>query len=173
MATILAGDLNIHHRRWLVHSNFVSADGSAIFWFCCTTVLKQHVRILTRDNYLLDFIISDIFSAGFSFGRNSEHNMVLAVFDIGIRETLVVKRFVCDYAMAPWSDIQAESLNFDLSFIDVLGVDAAERLFDQFVFGVLKRHIRRREISDRKSVYSWINSRWVQCCPAGRIFFAH
>ena len=124
MATILAGDLNVHHRRWLVHSNSVSVEGSQLFRFCCTRALKQHVGSPTRDNYLLDFVISDIIPSKVSvLPYTSDHNMVLAVFDIGIPETLVVQRIVYDYAMAPWSDIQTECLTLDWSCIDVLEMD--------------------------------------------------
>ena len=80
--------------------------------------------------------------------------MVHAVLDFVFSETLVVKRIVYDYALGLWSDIEIQFFNFDLYFICVLDIDATEMLFDQFVFGVLNRHIYRRDISERKSVYS-------------------
>ena len=80
--------------------------------------------------------------------------MVHAVLDFCFSETLVVKRIVYDYALGLRSDIEIQFLNFDLYFICVLDIDATEMLFDQFVFGVLNRHIYRRDISERKSVYS-------------------
>ena len=109
MATILVGDFNVHHRRWLAHSDSVSVEGTARVRFCCARALKQHVRSPTREDYLLDLIISDITHSNVAvLWRISDHNMLLAVFDIGIPEMPVVKRFVYDYAEAPWSDIQAE-----------------------------------------------------------------
>ena len=35
VATILVGDLNAHHSRWLLHSNGVSVEGSASLRLVC------------------------------------------------------------------------------------------------------------------------------------------
>ena len=172
MATILAGDLNVHHRRWLAHSNSVSVEGTALFRFCCARALKQHVRSPTREDYLLDLVIPDIIIRNVGVLQCiSNHNMVLAVFDIGISEMFVVKRVVYDYAEALLSEIQAEFVNADWSSIETLDVDNADRFFDHSVFARLNRHIPRREISERKFAHLSINERCVvsyckekRCC---------
>ena len=99
---MLAGDLNVHHRRLLVHSNNVSVERTALCRFCCARALKQNVRSPTREDYLLDLVISNITPSNVAVLQCiSDHNMVLAAFDIGIPEMLVVKRVVYDYAEAP------------------------------------------------------------------------
>ena len=61
IATIIIGDLNVHHKRWLKHSSSVSVEGTSLFRFCLAQGLKQHVKQPTRDDDLLDLVISDFF----------------------------------------------------------------------------------------------------------------
>ena len=58
--TIISGDLNIHHRRWLVHSNGNTSIGSEMKVLCDQFGLLQLVREPTREQYLLDLFLSDL-----------------------------------------------------------------------------------------------------------------
>ena len=60
---MLVGDLNIHHQRWLRFSNANTSIGSDMKCFCDFHGLTQLVRELTRGDYLLDLIITDIASS--------------------------------------------------------------------------------------------------------------
>ena len=51
---ILAGDLNIHHAKWLRHSNGNSVQGADLRALCDNLGLQQIVREPTRQQYLLD-----------------------------------------------------------------------------------------------------------------------
>ena len=134
VATILVGDLNVHHTRWLRHSNGVSVEGSVLLRFCSENALKQHVKSPTREGYLLDLVISDITpSRAVVQPRIFDHNMVLAGFNIGVPETLSVRRVVYDYSKASWGELQSELENMDWSPMDVLYVDTAEQFFAQSV----------------------------------------
>ena len=93
--------------------NKETVEGTSLFRFCLANSLKQFVKQLTRRENLLDLVISDLDGRIEVLPQISNHNMVLAVFYIGIPEMLVVKRIVYDYAKALWKDIQAEFLNFD------------------------------------------------------------
>ncbi len=35
LGNLIAGDLNIHHRRWLIHSNVNTAQGELLFRMMC------------------------------------------------------------------------------------------------------------------------------------------
>ena len=50
----------------------------------------------------------------------SDHNMVLASFDIGIPEPTIVTRTVFDYSKADWASIKQDLAEFDWTFMDVL-----------------------------------------------------
>ena len=61
VATIMVGDMNVHHARWLRHSSGVSVEGTSLFRFCSANGLKQWVVDPThKDGHLLDLIISDL-----------------------------------------------------------------------------------------------------------------
>ena len=47
VASILVGDLNVHHKRWLRFSSGVSVEGTALFRFSMATGLKHHVKAPT------------------------------------------------------------------------------------------------------------------------------
>ena len=107
VATILVGDLNVHHARWLRHSSGVSVEGTALYRFCTANGLKQWVKRPTRDDYLLDLVISDLQAWKVELlPAISDHNMVLACFDIGIPEATVVTRTIFDYGKADWASIR-------------------------------------------------------------------
>ena len=71
----------------------------------------------------------------------SDHNMVLAGFNIGVPETLMVKRVVYAYYKASWGELQTELENMDWSPMGVLDVDTAEQFFARSVSAALSRHI--------------------------------
>ena len=60
VGTIVLGDINIHHRKWLRHSNGNTAIGERLLNICHEAGLKQVVREPTRGEYLLDLVWTDI-----------------------------------------------------------------------------------------------------------------
>ena len=60
IGTILVGDLNIHHKKWLKYSNRNSAEGELLYKFCSDHGMQQVVWKATRGDYLLDLVITDI-----------------------------------------------------------------------------------------------------------------
>ena len=98
VATLFTGDMNVHHARWLRHSNRVSVEGSALLRFCSENALKQLLQGPTLEVYLLDLVISDIAPCRVAvLPRICNHNMVLAVFNVGVPESLAVRRLVYDF----------------------------------------------------------------------------
>ena len=55
LGTIILGDMNVHHTRWLRHSARTSTEGVALKDFCDASGLRQVVRAPTRGDHLLDF----------------------------------------------------------------------------------------------------------------------
>ena len=131
IATILVGDLNVHHIRWLKHYSGVSVEGTSLYRFCAANGLKQFVKGPThKDGHLLDLVISDLQPRSVEILHAiSDHNMILACFDIGIPETKVIKRKVWEYGKADWDIIKSELAIFDWTFINRSNVDDAERFF--------------------------------------------
>ena len=77
------GDLNIHHRKWLRFSNSNSPGGRALQQICEDASLQQMVRALTRKEYLLDLILSDLeaLSSVEVLAPIADHSLVQMVFD--------------------------------------------------------------------------------------------
>ena len=62
--TILVGDMNVHHMRWLRYSSKNSTEGNALRSFCQDFGFQQLVREPTRGDHLLDLALSDKSTVG-------------------------------------------------------------------------------------------------------------
>lgn len=60
IGTLVVGDLNVHHERWLRHSNGTTAEGRALFTKSADYGLEQFVKEPTRQGNLLDLCLSDL-----------------------------------------------------------------------------------------------------------------
>ena len=60
VGTIILGDLNVHHRRWLRYSSKESAEGAKRRDFCAEQGIRQMITEPTRGPYLLDLILTDV-----------------------------------------------------------------------------------------------------------------
>ena len=58
--SIVAGDLNIHHRSWLTFANGNTSVGEWLWGTCREFNLKQIVKGPTREQYLLDLCLTDL-----------------------------------------------------------------------------------------------------------------
>ena len=167
VATILVGDMNVHHIRWLRHSSSVSVEGTSLLRMCTACGLRQLVRSPTRDEYLLDLVISDLAASNISvLPKIADHNLVRATFNIGVPACEIVHREVFLYAKAPWEDVRKDIASFDWDPMDAMDVDEAERYFHHNVYNILVKHIPRRRIAERKSKHPWINARCLDAISA-------
>ena len=60
IGTIIVGDLNVHHIRWLHFSSHTSVEGSLLWRFCTDHGFRQTVGAPTRGNHLLDLVLTDM-----------------------------------------------------------------------------------------------------------------
>ena len=163
VASIIIGDLNLHHTRWLRYSSSVSVEGTSMFRFCLANGLKQHVKERTRDEHLLDLVISDLEPRNVEvLPKVSDHNMVLAVFDIGIPESEVICRTVFDYGQADWQSIKRNLCAHDWRRIDDMDVDCAESYLHDSILDILRSHVPERVLKERRCVHPWVNDRCRQ-----------
>ena len=79
LGTSVVGDLNVHHRKWLVHSARNTVEGKKLEETCNEHGLRQLVRELTREEYLLDLVLTDIEEVMCSVEHEvSDHKLVTA-----------------------------------------------------------------------------------------------
>ena len=62
VGVILVGDMNVHHARWLRHSNGNTALGATLWDICQNHGLVQCVREATRGEYLPELVLTDLVS---------------------------------------------------------------------------------------------------------------
>ena len=63
LGIVVLGDLNIHHIKWLRHSNANTSSGEQMQEICADFDLKQLIREPTRDPYLLNLCFTEIHDA--------------------------------------------------------------------------------------------------------------
>ena len=160
VATIIIGDLNVHHTRWLRHSSAVSVEGTSMLRFCLARGLKQQVKQPTRELYLLDLVISDLVATNIEIlPRISDHNMVLAEFDLGVPSAVVLRRTVFDFGKADWDSIRLDFRNHGWSPMDSICVDDAERYLYNRIMDTVRSHTPEKDICERRSAHPWVNGR--------------
>ena len=160
VATIMIGDINVHHTRWLRHSTSVSVEGTAMFRFCAAHGLKQQVKEPTREANLLDLVISDLKAKRVDvLSTISDHNIVWAEFDLGVPEAQFHSRTVFDFRKADWTRIRRDFRSTDWTCMDFMAVDDAERHLHNSILETLRRHTPERELRERRSTHPWINDR--------------
>ena len=64
---VIAGDLNIHHKKWLRYSNANTEVGADLKTFCDFHGLRQIVQEPTRGEYLLDLACPDVPPVSFPY----------------------------------------------------------------------------------------------------------
>ena len=80
---IIAGDVNVHHQRWLRYSNANTPIGSDLKIVCDDFNLMQLVREPTRGAYLLDLFLTDVAGCHVSVGASiADHKAILAKIPI-------------------------------------------------------------------------------------------
>ena len=60
VGSVVLGELNGHHRRWLKFSNRNSWEGEELCSICKEIGLTQLIREPTRGEHLLDFVLSSV-----------------------------------------------------------------------------------------------------------------
>ena len=99
VGTIILGDMNVHHARWLRHSNGNTALGAQLKQVCDDFGLIQCVGKPTRGDYLLDLVLSDCGAlASVQVAPEiADHRVVLFDVAIATQKSDPVERFVWSF----------------------------------------------------------------------------
>ena len=93
VGTVMIGDINIHHKKWLRRSNRNSAEGVLLHNFCRETGMQQLVHEATRGDYVLDLAITDLEDAKVKvLPKIADHNCLLKHFELPVPESNVTKQ---------------------------------------------------------------------------------
>ena len=160
VGTIVTGDLNIHHRKWLRFSNANTAAGRMLQQICEHANLCQLVNAPTRKEYLLDLVITDLVTLMHVdvSAPIADHSMVSMVMDINTVATENAERNIWIFKQAKWHALRTE-LNA-IAWHDVFGKDFSENAskFTEIVLSSSnkKKHIPFRKHRFRKSLHPWL-----------------
>ena len=162
LATIIVGDMNIHHKPWLQHSSSASSAGRKLFDVCCSLGLSERVQQPTRGLYLLDLVLSDLDHALVCdvVPGISDHCITLCSINLEVPTVHQVPRQCFLYRQARWPAlVQALSC---IEWHSVLPLDdpsKAVAVFTDIVLTHAKAHIPFKELKLQKSTHPWLNDR--------------
>ena len=109
VGVILAGDVKIHHRKWLRYSKEHFAIGDLFWNISREEGSKQLVSDPTRGEYLLDIVHFDVGDMrGVSmFLSLADHRVVCMDINIVIARTTNASREVWDIRHADWDGLKS------------------------------------------------------------------
>ena len=103
------GDMNIHHRRWLRHSNDNTSLGAQLKEVCDDHALRQLIREPTRGQYLLDLVLTDIETCKAELTPSiADHRGLLVHLNVAMPQQRLIEREVWHFKGAAWSDLRSE-----------------------------------------------------------------
>ena len=109
VGSILVGDFNVHNIRWLTFSSSNTAAGTRLWTFAVDHGFTQLVTEPTRNEYLLDLVLSD-FASGVKtkvLPKVADHNAVLASVDISVEAPAPVLRHCWSFKSARWKALNS------------------------------------------------------------------
>ena len=126
LGIVVLGDLNTRHQHWLVHSNGTNAAGRVLYTQCLNPGLRQTVTQPTRDNHLLDLVLTDSADVRSRvLPKLADHSPVLATLTFELGETTTVTRDVWDFANADWDKLNDLLDDHSWEFLDQTTTDEA------------------------------------------------
>ena len=107
IGTVIIGDLNCHHIKWLYHSSGMSTKGRALHRFAMENGLEQMVKAPTRKEYLLDLVLSDLDESVSVrvLPPIADHNVVFANLRFSLDHNEGIPRTVWNYRSADWAGL--------------------------------------------------------------------
>ena len=158
--TLLVGDLNAHHVRWLQHSSGTSVAGEQLRQITSEMGLPQLVKEPTRRKYLLHLALSDIQDASAAvLPAVADHRVVEVTFTLPMVEEVTVSREIWLFKQADWdrmNDIFAET---DWSLLGHEHPDDAVARFNQEITAAMSACVPKKAIQQKQSTHPWLNDK--------------
>ena len=149
----MAGDINIHHKKWLRFSNGDTGVGEDLKAFCEFYGMNQLVKEPTRhdkpsgNDYLLDLVLTDIPSCPTQvMPYIADHKGVMSTLPFPeVLETTVVREMWM-LNEANWNSLKYELKEWDWTDLDNDIAEEALDLFLEFLWRLLVKCISRKQI---------------------------
>ena len=157
---ILSGDLNIHHARWLRHSNGNTVQGADLKNLCDSFGMVQCVSDPTRGQYLLDLFLTDLSGCKVSVGPSvADHKFLLGSVPVPEVVHKEITRNAFDFRKAQWKRLRSALRETDWTSLDRGTAEDAFNYFMQALWAQICTFIPFRQIAFTKKSHPWLNHR--------------
>ena len=135
-----------------------------MYRFCRDNGFKQWVTEPTRENHLLDLVISDMDEIGGIevLPRIADHHVVRASVHLSVPRQEYRNREVWAYKFADWIGLRAAFSATNWGFIDVLSVDEACGILTAYILEQMREFIPVNVVQESVSRHPWLNERCMQ-----------
>jgi len=176
IGTILLGDLNIHHKKWLRFSRENSQLGERLLHICQDNGLKQVVKERTRGDYLLDLVLTDVseLMSVKVLPELSDHKVVCVDLEVAVPSFADIPREVWDFEHAEWDRLRTAIGNTNWEgFLDDTAPDSSTAAFCSHLIALCEQYIPRKTISAKTRVHPWLDEECyraieAKCCATGK-----
>ena len=161
IGSIVVGDINIWHKKWLKHSPADTLEGERLHSICKVHGLKQLVSEPTRGPNLLDLALSSLSGAvkASVVPGIADHKCVLVSVCLPAPKTHIVERTVWVYKKADWSGLSNALREIEFSGIVSKDIDSAVESFVEVVLSEARRYIPTRTLREVKGSHPWLDER--------------
>jgi hypothetical protein len=161
LGTIILGDMNVHHTRWLRHSARTSTEGVALKDFCDASGLRQVVRAPTRGDHLLDLVLTDTDDLKCRvLPKIADHCALLCTLSLAAPKVKENVREVWQFDRADWEALKASLAFHDWSRLAAVSAHSGAQYVTHTIIEYAQKFIPRRTLRERKSTHPWVNE-WV------------
>ena len=135
IGSLVVGDVNIWHKKWLKHSPADTLEGERLHNICKVHGLKQLVSEPTRGPNLLDLALCSLSGAVSAsvVPAVADHKGVLVTTSLPVPKLHVIERTVWVYKKANWEGLVNSLRDFDFSEIIAKDIDSAVASFVEVV----------------------------------------
>jgi hypothetical protein len=167
LGTIIVGDINVHHLRWLRYSSRNSAEGDKMRTFCVQHGFRQLVKEPTRGPNLLDLLMTDIDDVKCKvLPAIADHKGILASLKLRVPRTEVIQRQVWTFGKADWDGFRCKVKNIPWDCISTLPPDEGAEFLTRCILETAREFIPQHVLRERKTTHPWINGRVLELVKA-------
>ena len=152
--------MNIHHKKLLRFSNNNSTLGDRLWTQCQDFGLKQLVNSPTRNEYLLDLVLTDVGNLlkVQVLPELSDHRVVSITLDIVVPVFPPEQRQTWAFHKADWTKLKKGI--WDTSWVNMLNPSDPDKTSSDFVqrlSALCEAHVPRTSVTTRTSPHPWLD----------------
>ena len=150
----------MHSIRWLRHSARESVEGRTLFEVASRLGLQQKVKEPTRNQYILDLVITDVTDCtAKTVAAVADHRGVLTTVKFKVPETASHQREVWNFKEADWDRLSSEIEDTEWNFLSCTPPSEGAQLLTEKLLHIAEDNIPKRCVSIKKTTHPWLTQR--------------